>query len=97
MKNKVSYEWTFDELNDDGDIVDSDGVMTLSERPNLRLDNQLMLALTRNVGNDIDGLLERSYAYVDTDTMTLPHEFDDGYVVPQKYRLELMRWLAAQE
>lgn len=94
MKNKVAYEWVFDELDEDGDIIDSDGVMTLNERPNLRIGDGLMLALTRNVGNDIDGLIDRSYAYVDEETMALPAEFDNGYSVPQRYRLEFVRWLA---
>lgn len=86
----VQYEWDVEEVEDD-EILDhhhDENVRTL-----LRVwfseiaTGTARLVLVKNVGNDVDGLIHRAWAYVENDK--LPDEFDDGSKVPQRFKREL--------
>jgi hypothetical protein len=48
------------------------------------------LALMRDTGNQVAGLVDRQYAYVD-DEACLPHKFDGGATVPKRFMAELYK------
>lgn len=94
MRNKVSYEWVFEEYDEHGDIVDplfSDTLQdALSNVPDIQPHNTYGVALVRSIGNDEDGLINRQYAYIDKDNK-LPLEFGEGQKVPYRYHREVGR------
>lgn len=91
----VIYEWVLETLSyykDFGggpDILDTSGYGTLAEALNAaRIADERFwrIALRRDVGNDIEGLTDRLYAYPHADGK-LPEYFDDTNVkVPERYR-----------
>ena len=93
MKNETVYQWVFEELDEHGDIIDpefTDTLITGYHDTDLSESRQLALVLMR--GNDSDCEVERAYAYVDPNTMTLPDEFDDGRKVPSRFNAKLTKW-----
>lgn len=99
------YEWDFEEVDQFGDIVDHDFTEQLrsNHTPDI-LDtnagqNDVVLTLIRNVGNDYDGIVEREWAYTqrNSDGMWfLPMEFDGGSIVPKRFHAELSKWIRNQ-
>lgn len=91
MKDKVSYEWVCEPLDEHGDIIDPLFGDTLAEviRFGLKYKGaaEFAYALVRNVGNDIDGIKDREYAYLDH-LAQLPDEFPSGAQVPQRFHQE---------
>ena len=91
MKTKVTYEWIFEELDEDGNIVDCDFSDTLTSANN-NLDGY-DFGLVRNEGNEVYGITDRYWAYVKDGK--LPEYFQNGgghtikIKVPQKYHKEL--------
>lgn len=87
----VSYEWTLEEINGSGDIIDIDFSDTLTFDKNLLTGNDL--GLVRNDGNENAGVTDRFWAYVKNGK--LPEFFKtamgepSGYKVPQKFHKEL--------
>lgn len=95
----VTYEWVVETLDfydgcyDDPDIIDTSGWNTLEEAYNfaLKCEEPWRIALRRDVGNDVDGLTDRSYAYPD-ENGRLPDRFEtmmgaqDGAKIPKKYK-----------
>lgn len=94
MRNKVYYEWDIEIWEEDGeDIIDHQHDEKCPTRPLLANER---LVLVRDVGNDIEGLVDRSWAYVREDG-TLPERFDYGLPeelgvqVPKRFHEELKR------
>lgn len=95
MKNETCYEWTSEEIDENGDIQNSDfsedlkGLLCFHEQSH-------DLGLVRNVGNDEDGLLDRSWAYVLPDGSLDTHFRDvDGkpqVKVPKRFLKEFGRF-----
>lgn len=100
IRNTVSYEWdleTFDPAT--GDILDHHHADKLIDLPWPSTPGE-RLVLIRNVGNNYDGIADRSWAYVDESRM-LPAEFsipdadgierETGTKVPQRFHREIAR------
>ena len=92
MKNESHYQWCFEELDESGDIIDPEFDDALHSK--VPLGESMRLALVWMYGNNVDGEIDREYAYVDPISMTLPGEFENGRKVPAKYRAELAMWAA---
>ena len=87
----VVYEWVVEEVDSDGDIVETAAWDTLSDcRKQMAKVNEpgchWELCLVRNQGNNDQGLQDRQWAYVVDGE--LPDEFDGGAIVPKKYLAE---------
>lgn len=81
----VSYEWTAEEVDQHGDIVDSDFADKLSD---LAPYDGRQIGLVRNVENDADGVTDRTWAYPAPD---MPEYFENGLKVPARYAVEWRR------
>ena len=105
VRNKVNYEWVWEysDSGEDRDIYDLEHGDTLINLGQSRLDQykgeitehgylivRAELALIRDVGNDLEGLLDREYAYVKNNELP---EFIGGSKVPQKYHKELKAFI----
>lgn len=96
MRNTTTYEWTCEVIVDDEnpdyqDIVDSDFGDSLEEVQRRGESNDIegticRYGLVKNVGNEDDGLQERTWAYVD-ENGKLPEEFENGDKVPKRFRV----------
>lgn len=91
MRYQVRYEFSAEVEDEHGDIVDSWFFETLAEAlataatADAGRGEKINVCLVRDEGNDIDGLVDRQWAYVDTDGY-LPSHFDGGAAVPQKFK-----------
>jgi hypothetical protein len=89
MKYKTSYEWVAELLDEHGDIIEPMFGDTLKEvqlyaaQSDEHADD-IAFALVQNIGEDINGLQDRGYAYIGDDGY-LPEFFDNGESVPKKY------------
>ena len=92
MRNEVHYEWCWEYSDEHGDIEDLNHGDTLKDLGAAWEDNlyKAELTLIRNVGNDIEGLLDRTYAYPQNGK--LPEFFEDGEKVPKRFQKELTAW-----
>ena len=93
MRDKVFYEWAVEEWGD-GDILDNSFYDTISpdflfwEKENLTLANY-KLCLWRRLGNDLDGITDATWAYVENGK--LPTTFEDGIKIPKYKKKELIK------
>jgi hypothetical protein len=102
---KTVYEWSFQHMDSNGDIIDHEFADSLAEYP--ALVRQLWdggecdyancasheIELWRNTWEDYgdwSDLLHRSYALVEEGA--LPMHTDDGSIVPQRFHREFMNW-----
>lgn len=95
MRNTISYEWDFETTDEDGEILDhhhEDKLDDLAEH--FIGGDHGDLVLTRNEGNEIDGVTDILWAYVKDGK--LPECFSNAmnyplpaYKVPQKFHKEL--------
>jgi hypothetical protein len=92
----VSIEWVVEALDPYGDIIDLLHSDTYAEAEQLaealREEHgvEVQVGLVRDRGNDVEGILDRSWAYVVNGA--LPVRFEPGNVlVPKRYHLELQR------
>lgn len=105
MRNTVSYEWDYEQIDEHGDIIEHNHADTLQEFNTEFVSNlfhegatrALELVLIRDTGNETDGLQERTFAYVKDGQ--LPEYFKDGagceiHKVPARFRVELSKYLA---
>jgi len=85
MKNDIFYEWVVEHTDKYGDIECTETTTLKEWREGVAdIDGcKPVLTLTRNVGNDDDGLIDREYAYPVNGK--LPEYFDGGSKVPAKY------------
>jgi len=85
MKDEIKYEWCYETI-EDGDIMECDFEDKLTSFTDNRKTDTL--CLIRNVGNDIEGLKDRVYAYVKDNK--LPEYFEESeFKVPAKFQKEL--------
>ncbi len=88
------YEWDYETVDENGDVEDHFHANKLSEySEDAKTDT---LVLVRSVGNEIDGLIEREWAYVKDGK--LPEYFQDanereGAKVPVRFHDELAQYL----
>lgn len=88
MRNTVKYEWSIETLDENEDIVDSTFWDELPKEP---LEENQRLCLVRNEGNEIDGLTDRLWAYIENGE--LPEYFADetdcviSIKVPKRFKL----------
>lgn len=110
MQMQKSYEWDLEWLDRDGDISDHDfqdaGKMLdlqqhLSQWTPEKLyeanRKEVCFVLVLNVGNEDEGLVDRSWAYTqftEAGEPSLPEYFQDGQRVPKKYREQFAKWAA---
>lgn len=94
MNNKTTYKWVVEPVDKYDDIIDplfwdsySDAVEcwrdAFNQFPEAR---KVFIALVQNIGNDIDGLQDRGYAYISDENGKLPEYFDNDRAVPKKYQ-----------
>ena len=102
----VTYEWIVEFIDSDGEIIDVHhhdnyvaAVATKAAEPTSDFD-RAHIGLVRDVGNDIEGLTDRAWAYIGDDGQ-LPEYFncgetDDGpalsgHKVPQRFHREIAK------
>jgi len=91
MRDRTTYEWVFEELDENGDIVDPLFSDSFKEAKSYR--DQMVsnygydIALVKYIGNNEDGILDRQYAYIKDEA--LPATFPDRTKVPVKFRKEV--------
>jgi hypothetical protein len=94
----VTIEWLVEQLEDssaDADIIDTSVFDTLEEARAFAVHCELptRLGLVRDRGNDLEGIVDRQWAYVVAGA--LPERFDwggdeeGGALVPARYHREL--------
>lgn len=85
MKNKVSYEWVVEHVDEHGDIQDTHQVDSYSEAlMEGKTYHRKDIALVRDRYNDVVGVIERGYAYVNSKS-EISTQFCSGQKVPQRY------------
>lgn len=98
MPSKVIYEWCYETIDENGDIIDNDHADKLAEFNEARKTEQL--CLVQNIGDDDNGLEDRNWAYVKDGK--LPQFFSDamgefiGYEVPKRFHKELANYLKTE-
>lgn len=101
-KTTVNYEWLIEIIDldggsddlDDADIIEVNHADTYAEALKYAESQEqpVRIGLVRDRGNDLDGLLDRQWAYLTAGTMgTLPECFDGGAKVPARFHNELKR------
>ena len=89
MRNKITYEWTLEILDDYDDIVDVHFFETLCNLLIFKQDIDDVncdVGIVKHLGNDADGIVDREYAYINRGK--LPEKFDGGYSVPKRFKKE---------
>ena len=94
MTNRICYEWDVEILDADGDIEDHQHgdlqhLLATFGPTILTGECDQRLVLIRNEWNELDGVTDRQWAYVEA--AALPHTFDSGSAVPDRLRKELAR------
>jgi hypothetical protein len=90
MRNSISYEWDYETVDEFGDILDHNHADKLSQFTDQ--DKTDSLVLVRDEGNENEGVVNRSWAYVKEGK--LPEYFKDAAgcevsKVPKRFHLEL--------
>ena len=92
----VVYEWAVEHTDEHGDIIDIDHADKLADLGSMEAHDGIsestkpVLTLIRHTGNDDEGELDRTYAY--PIASRLPAEFEDGNIIPNRFRLELAKF-----
>lgn len=93
----VSYEWDVETVAPDGDVLDHDHddncLSRLLARRNELEAGTAHLVLVRDVNDEVDGVTDRTWAYVEDGQM--PDEFEDGRNVPKRFLAEFATALKA--
>lgn len=98
----VMYEWDVEELDapstaEDPEILDHNHCDTFAQALVIlsRLDAPGRIVLVRDVGNDVEGLTDRAWAYLKDgqlpETFTYGADEDSGIRVPQRFHDEVAR------
>ena len=90
---RVDYEWDVEETSLDGDVLDhwhSDPGELKKLLGHCPLNETHFLVLVYNLAGELDGVVDRQWAYVDY-LGRLPAEFDGGRKIPKKLREELIK------
>lgn len=94
MRNQIRYEWDYETWDDNNDIIDHYHADKLADfKPD---DVTAHLCLIRDAGNEINGMEERTWAYVKDGQ--LPEYFSDAFgalvhLVPKRFHKELATYL----
>lgn len=96
MRNKIVYEWCYETVDEHGDIIDhhfEDKLISF-----MNSDKTDTLVLVRDEGNEIEGLVNRTWAYVKDDM--IPKYFRNDYdiedcKVPKRFHVELQKHLSS--
>lgn len=98
MRNKTEYEWCYETIDENNDIIENDHEDKLESFQENRKTKQL--CLIRNEGNEEDGLQDRLWAYVKDGK--LPECFSDAHnhelpamKVPQRFHQEFAKHYTA--
>ena len=91
MRKENTYEWTLEVINSDGDIEQSLFEPTLQDIGRYsdfggRMGRELMVALVKSTGNEYDGIVDRTWAYIEDGSLN--ERFQDGTKVPKKFMRE---------
>ena len=93
MRNRTTYEWRVNQVDEHGDINNINFFDTYAEAANFMcLEDYQEIELTKIIGNNDDGIVDRAYAAVDFDLWELPETFDDGSKIPAAKRTEVRKW-----
>jgi len=94
MRNKTTYEWRVNQVDEHGDINDIAFFDTYAEAANFMcLFDYQEIELTRTVDNDDEGIVQRDYATVDFKHWELPETFDHSAIkVPAAKKAEVRKW-----
>lgn len=100
MSLKVSYDWTVEEIDQHGDIIDSqffetfDSAFREFNASNMHGETDHKdIGLVRYLGDEYEGVVEREYAYIKDGV--LPEVMDGGSKVPQKFHKEYLKATAS--
>ena len=90
----VTYEWDVEEIDEFEDIIEHHHGNRLAEVIEWLQEPNTRLVLVRDVGNDIEGITDRTWAYVEGGK--LPDHFDYGGgeigpKVPKRFHDELRK------
>jgi hypothetical protein len=90
----VHYEWVVEELDDHDDIIECHYWDTPSEAAKLRDELQaegkrVDFGVCRRVGDNIDGEVDRQYAYLTVEGW--PDAFEYGAAIPKYIRAQMDR------
>lgn len=95
---EIEYEWTVERIDEHGDIQDVAFFDTPDEMIDDVLDaradgegERIVFGLLERMGNDDEGTVERGYAYINQDDGLLPDNFDNGSIVPARFKIELRK------
>jgi hypothetical protein len=108
----IYYEWIVEFLedddltNDDPDIYDTSAFDSYAEAAHasehFSTTSLHRIGLTRNTGNDVEGLTDRAWSYIDPDTRQLADEFNyggdehgldmSGHKVPKRFQEEIEKY-----
>ena len=96
MKYQVIHEWLVESVDQYGDIIDSNCYPTLADAIRTTLgcpegQDYYRIGLVRDEGNDVDGLVDRQWAYIQNDG-TLPDKYSKGAIIPKKFRAEFAKF-----
>ncbi len=95
MRSEIKYEWCYETVDEDGDIIDNDHEDVLAEFSKERETNTLVLI--RDFGNEEEGLINRSWAYVKDGKLPICFSGENGeypnQIVPKRFHLELTKYL----
>lgn len=97
----VAYEWIVELVGSDDDIIETDGhnsaagALDYMRRVPADEGCRYDWGVTRNQGDDCQGLTDRQWAYVDNDA--LPATFDGGATIPARLRAELAKAIRGQK
>tara|TARA_R110000824_G_scaffold131802_1_gene294059 strand:- start:331 stop:675 length:345 start_codon:yes stop_codon:yes gene_type:complete len=94
MRDKIFYEWDEEEIDENGNIYNHNHFEpgTMYQRY-VRAHNAADLANNEELVLVYNTMTDRAWAYVDLDTGKLPEKFDNGRKVPNRFHLELARWV----
>jgi hypothetical protein len=81
MRYQTSYEWVAETQDEHGDIIDCRHNECLKK---LKPKHYEVIGLVKDIGNDSEGLQDRTWAYID-ESGKLPTEFEDGTLVPKRF------------
>jgi hypothetical protein len=87
----ITYEWTAEKIDAYGDIIDTFHGDTYAEALEWaeEQDGPVDIGLVRDVGDDINGLTDRQWAYLDESWLKLPATFNQGAKMPLRFFREI--------
>jgi hypothetical protein len=98
MKRFLIIEWLIETIDAYGDIIEVTHADTYAEALKWAegQEQPTQIGLVRDRGNEVDGLVDRQWAYIEADSGKLPDHFSDsggciGPAVPARYHNELNR------